>query len=117
MELTIFEMNYLQLMYVPTDYNKTGVVFKNRPLKKIMIPHGMPEAKVGPDIFLQHRCPVNTCIIIRDNAEDADLILFKDYITHVGRRFASQVRNSNFLLSLLKAICKVTYGKIVVSII
>ncbi|XP_043581348.1 glycoprotein 3-alpha-L-fucosyltransferase A isoform X1 [Bombus pyrosoma] len=76
-----------QLMYVPTDYNKTGV---DRPLKKIMVPHGMPEAKVGPDIFLQHRCPVNTCTIVRDNAEDADLILFKDYITHVGRRSASQ---------------------------
>lgn len=120
MELTIFEINYLQLMYVPTDYNKTGV---DRPLKKIMVPHGMPEAKVGPDIFLQHRCPVNTCTIVRDNAEDADLILFKDYITHVGRRSASQVRNSNFVLSLLKVICKVTttskvtYGEIVVSII
>ncbi|XP_043519703.1 glycoprotein 3-alpha-L-fucosyltransferase A isoform X3 [Frieseomelitta varia] len=76
-----------QLMYVPTDYNKTG---GDRPMKKIMVPHGMPEAKVGSDIFLQHRCPVNTCTIVRDNAEDADLILFKDYITHVGRRSPNQ---------------------------
>ncbi|XP_043519704.1 glycoprotein 3-alpha-L-fucosyltransferase A isoform X4 [Frieseomelitta varia] len=83
-----------QLMYVPTDYNKTG---GDRPMKKIMVPHGMPEAKVGSDIFLQHRCPVNTCTIVRDNAEDADLILFKDYITHVGRRSPNQVWMLYFL--------------------
>lgn len=47
-------------MFVPPNYNKTRV---GHQLKKIMIPHGMPEAKVGPDIFLQHRCPVNTCTI------------------------------------------------------
>lgn len=56
-----------------------------------MIPHGMAEAKVGPDIFFQQRCPVNTCTIVRDNPDSADLILFKDYITHVGRRSNSQV--------------------------
>lgn len=77
-------------MYVPSDYNKTG---NDRQLKKIMVPHGMPEAKVGPDIFLQLRCPVNTCTIVRDNAEDADLILFKDYVMHVGRRSPNQVCN------------------------
>lgn len=77
-------------MYVPTDYNKTTAEHQ---LKKIMVPHGMPEAKVGPDIFLQHRCPVNTCTIVRDNPDEADLILFKDYITHVGRRSPSQVCN------------------------
>lgn len=82
-------------MYVPTDYNKTS---GDRPLKKIMVPHGMPEAKVGPDIFLQHRCPVNTCTIIRDNAEEADLILFQDYITHVGRRSSNQVCKNNVKL-------------------
>ncbi|XP_017762673.1 PREDICTED: glycoprotein 3-alpha-L-fucosyltransferase A isoform X2 [Eufriesea mexicana] len=83
-----------QLMYVPTDYNKTG---NDRQLKKIMVPHGMPEAKVGPDIFLQLRCPVNTCTIVRDNAEDADLILFKDYVMHVGRRSPNQVWMLYFL--------------------
>lgn len=81
-------------MFVPPDYNKTG---EPVPLKKIMIPHGMAEAKVGPDIFFQQRCPVNTCTIVRDNPDDADLILFKDYITHVGRRSYNQVWMLYFL--------------------
>ncbi|KAG5320375.1 FUCTA fucosyltransferase, partial [Pseudoatta argentina] len=83
-----------QLMFVPSDYNKTG---SEHPLKKIMIPHGMAEAKIGPDIFFQQRCPVNTCTIVRDNPDDADLILFKDYITHVGRRSYNQVRVAWFV--------------------
>ncbi|XP_029162756.1 glycoprotein 3-alpha-L-fucosyltransferase A-like isoform X1 [Nylanderia fulva] len=83
-----------QLMFVPPDYNRTG---SEHPLKKIMIPHGMAEAKVGPDIFFQQRCPVNTCTIVRDNPDSADLILFKDYITHVGRRSNNQVWMLYFL--------------------
>ncbi|RLU22705.1 hypothetical protein DMN91_004983 [Ooceraea biroi] len=83
-----------QLMFVPPDYNRTG---GEHPLKKIMIPHGMVEAKVGPDIFFQQRCPVNTCTIVRDNPDDADLILFKDYVTHVGRRPHNQVWMLYFL--------------------
>lgn len=79
---------FLQLMFVPPDYNRTS---SEQSLKKIMIPHGMGEAKVGPDIFTQQRCPVNTCTIVRDNPDDADLILFKDYVTHVGRRPYNQV--------------------------
>lgn len=75
-------------MFVPPNYNKTG---GDHPLKKIMIPHGMAEAKIGPDIFFQQRCPVNTCTIVRDNPDNADLILFKDYVTHVGRRSYNQV--------------------------
>lgn len=87
-------VQFLQLMYVPADYNKSNVEHQ---LKKIMVPHGMPEAKAGPDIFLQLRCPVNTCTIVRDNPEEADLVLFKDYVTHVGRRSSSQVRSTTFL--------------------
>ncbi|XP_078036874.1 glycoprotein 3-alpha-L-fucosyltransferase A [Augochlora pura] len=83
-----------QLMFVPNDYNKT---LTERLLKKIMVPHGMSEAKVGQDIFLQHRCPVNTCTIIRDDPTEADLILFKDYVTHVGRRSSKQVWMLYFL--------------------
>lgn len=75
-------------MFVPPNYNKTG---GEHSLKKIMVPHGMAEAKAGPDIFFQQRCPVNSCTIIRDNPYDADLILFKDYITHIGRRSYDQV--------------------------
>lgn len=76
-------------MFMPPDYNRTGG--EPFPLKKIMIPHGMVEAKAGRDIFIQQHCPVNTCTIVRDNSDDADLILFKDYITHVGRRSYNQV--------------------------
>ncbi|XP_043474596.1 glycoprotein 3-alpha-L-fucosyltransferase A [Leptopilina heterotoma] len=76
-----------QLMFVPPDYNRTS----DLPYKKILIPHGMSDAKVGHDIFTQHGCPVNTCTIIRDNHADADLILFKDYVTHVGRRRLHQI--------------------------
>lgn len=79
-------------MFVPPDYNKTG---SEHTYKKIMIPHGMAEAKLGSIIFQQQRCPVNTCTIVRDNPDEADLILFKDYITHVGRRPNNQVSPSN----------------------
>lgn len=84
-------------MFVPPDYNRTG---GEHPLKKIMIPHGMAEAKVGPDIFFQQRCPVNTCTIVRDNPDDADLILFKDYVTHVGRKSYSQVSDTIQAISI-----------------
>lgn len=77
-----------QLMFVPPEYNKTN---SEQPYKKILIPHGMGEAKVGHDIFIQQGCPINSCTIIRDNHADADLILFKDYVTHVGRRRLHQV--------------------------
>jgi len=84
-------------MFLPPDYNKTG---GEHSLKKIMIPHGMVEAKIGSDIFFQQRCPVNTCTIVRDNSDDADLILFKDYITHVGRRPHNQVHRMQYALGI-----------------
>lgn len=78
-------------MFMPPDYNRTN---GEHPLKKIMVPHGMSDAKAGSDIFFQQRCPVNTCTIVRDDPDEADLILFKDYITHVGRRPHNQVRDA-----------------------
>lgn len=83
-----------QLMYVPSDYNQTFA--KNHP-KKIMIPHGMNEAKTGSDVFIQLGCPISTCVITRDDPETADLILFKDYVTHVGHRPPNQVWALYFL--------------------
>ncbi|KAK0086738.1 hypothetical protein PV325_002654 [Microctonus aethiopoides] len=77
-----------QLMFVPPDYNRTSL---ERKPKRIMVPHGMNEAKTGNDLFLWLGCPVNTCVITRDNPETADLILFKDYVSHVGRRPANQI--------------------------
>lgn len=91
-------------MFVPPDYNRTA---GEHPLKKIMVPHGMAEAKAGPDIFFQQRCPVNTCTIVRDNPDEADLILFKDYITHVGRRPHNQVRDAT-----VDVISHLRYGEI-----
>ncbi|XP_011307915.1 glycoprotein 3-alpha-L-fucosyltransferase A isoform X2 [Fopius arisanus] len=83
-----------QLMFVPLDYNRTSV---EHPPKRIMIPHGMGEAKTGSDLFHQLGCPVNTCVITRDNPEGADLIIFKDYVTHVGRRAPNQAWMLYFL--------------------
>ncbi|KAJ8673912.1 hypothetical protein QAD02_005174 [Eretmocerus hayati] len=83
-----------QLMFVPPEYNRSSHEIR---FKKIYIPHGMTEAKSGPDIFFQQRCPVNTCMITRDNPKEADLILFKDYVTQVGGRTPNQVWMLYFL--------------------
>ncbi|KAF7991003.1 hypothetical protein HCN44_000808 [Aphidius gifuensis] len=85
-----------QLMYMPSGYNKT---FAEHHPKKIMIPHGMDEAKTGSDLFIQQSCPISTCVITRDDPENADLILFKDYVTHVGHRPPNQVWALYFLES------------------
>ncbi|XP_014229066.1 glycoprotein 3-alpha-L-fucosyltransferase A isoform X2 [Trichogramma pretiosum] len=83
-----------QLMFVPPDYNRSNHEIR---FKKIYIPHGMNEAKSGPDLFFQQGCPVNTCLITRDNPNDADLIIFKDYVTHVGKRNPNQAWMLYFL--------------------
>ncbi|XP_063976771.1 glycoprotein 3-alpha-L-fucosyltransferase A isoform X1 [Diachasmimorpha longicaudata] len=83
-----------QLMFVPPDYNRTSI--ERRP-KRIMIPHGMGEAETGSELFHHLGCPVNTCVITRDNPDLADLIIFKDYVTHVGRRLPNQVWMLYFL--------------------
>ncbi|XP_012276310.1 glycoprotein 3-alpha-L-fucosyltransferase A isoform X2 [Orussus abietinus] len=83
-----------QLMFIPPDYNRT---LAQQRVKKIMVPHGMPEARPGSDIFIQQSCPVSSCTIIRDNPDDADLILFKDYVSNVGRRPPNQVWMLYFL--------------------
>ncbi|XP_011496319.1 PREDICTED: glycoprotein 3-alpha-L-fucosyltransferase A [Ceratosolen solmsi marchali] len=78
-----------QLMFVPPEYNRSSHDIR---FKKIYVPHGM-----NPDLFYQQGCPVNTCVITRDNPGEADLILFKDYITHIGRRFINQIWMLYFL--------------------
>lgn len=75
-------------MFVPPEYNRSSIDIR---FKKIYISHGMNEAKSGPDLFFQQGCPVNTCMITRDNPSDADLVIFKDYVTHIGRRSPNQV--------------------------
>ena len=75
-------------MFLPPDFNETNAEIL---LKKIFIPHGMTEIKAGRDIFIQSGCPVNTCIITRDNPSDAALVLFKDYVTNLHRRPHNQV--------------------------
>lgn len=75
-------------MFVPPHYNKTGTEVK---FKKIYIPHGMNEAKTGPGVFLKQKCPINRCTIMRDNPSQADMILFKDYVSQIGSRPRNQV--------------------------
>ncbi|XP_024938146.1 glycoprotein 3-alpha-L-fucosyltransferase A isoform X2 [Cephus cinctus] len=83
-----------QLMFMPPEYNRT---YAESHLKKIMIPHGMGEALTGRDVFFNQKCPVNTCVITRDNMENADLVVFQDYISHVGHRPPNQIWMIYFL--------------------
>lgn len=78
-----------QLMFIPPEYNRTNA---EQNLKKILVTNGMGEAKVGRDVFLKLGCPVDTCTIVRSQPEEADLILFKDHVTHPGSRPYNQVR-------------------------
>ena len=90
-------------MYVPPDYNRTSA--EHRP-KIIRVPLSMGDVKTGSEIFHQLRCPVNTCVIDRDNWDNADMILFKDYIFSAGRRPPNQVSYSRLLYST-----RITSGK------
>ncbi|XP_046614305.1 glycoprotein 3-alpha-L-fucosyltransferase A isoform X1 [Neodiprion virginianus] len=83
-----------QLMYVPPEYNKTSAEQK---LKKILVTNGMGEAKPGREIFQKLGCPVDTCTILRSKPEEADLILFKDHVSHPGSRPQNQIWMLYFL--------------------
>ncbi|XP_054271110.1 glycoprotein 3-alpha-L-fucosyltransferase A-like [Macrosteles quadrilineatus] len=77
-----------QLMFVPPDPIPAGK------LKKILLMYGLYswDAKPGTKVFA--KCPVKSCslTINRQDASNADAILFKDYITHPGvKRPSSQV--------------------------
>ena len=70
-------------MYIPENYNRNELNKKNK-LKKILIYNNKSkfnskEVPNGQVKFINDKCPVNTCEIIRDNneAENADAIIFK----------------------------------------
>ena len=77
---------------VPLDLTDTSI-----PLKKILLWNGASSwgnIRPGRGEFLKQQCPVSSCVIStnRAEAEEADLILFKDHFaspTHV--RLASQI--------------------------
>ena len=63
-----------QLMIGPSDQFST-------PIKKIYLPNGLSswQVKSGQRIFLDQKCPVNSCSLTgrRDEAATADAIMFK----------------------------------------
>lgn len=66
-----------QLMYLPSDYSEDVA------LKKILVYNGLATwspAIAGQTVFLNSKCPVNRCLLTanRDEAKDADAILYKD---------------------------------------
>lgn len=65
-----------QLMYVPPDYNE------ETPIKKILVYNGLGSwsQEAGRSVFINSKCPVNRCTITvnREEAKDADAILYKD---------------------------------------
>lgn len=76
-----------QLMYLPPKHavpkNMDDV---NAPLKKILLWNGIQSwggLRAGRGVFLKEKCPVNSCVISssRLDAQQADLVLFKDHFT------------------------------------
>ncbi|XP_065361610.1 glycoprotein 3-alpha-L-fucosyltransferase A [Calliphora vicina] len=76
-----------QLMYVPPNYEEIKTSGK---LKTILLYNGLGpwNVKAGRDVFLRSKCPVDTCAITasRDQANTADMILYKDHYIPTGIR-------------------------------
>lgn len=76
-----------QLMFVPPNYEEIQTSGK---LKTILLYNGLGtwNVKAGRSLFLQSKCPVDTCSITpnRENAKTADLILYKDHYIPTGKR-------------------------------
>ncbi|XP_037822771.1 LOW QUALITY PROTEIN: glycoprotein 3-alpha-L-fucosyltransferase A-like [Lucilia sericata] len=76
-----------QLMYVPPNYEEIKTSGK---LKTILLYNGLGpwNVKAGRDVFLRSKCPVDTCSITasRDQANTADMILYKDHYIPTGIR-------------------------------
>lgn len=74
-----------QLMFVPPNYER---IKESGKLKTILLYNGLGpwNIKQGRDVFLNLKCPVNTCKVTanRDLASRADLILYKDYFLPTG---------------------------------
>uniref|UniRef100_A0A1A9WE13 Fucosyltransferase n=1 Tax=Glossina brevipalpis TaxID=37001 RepID=A0A1A9WE13_9MUSC len=90
-----------QLMYVPSNYEKIKASGK---LKTILLYNGLGSwnIKQGRDIFLRSKCPVDTCEItaVRDRANTADMILYKDHYIPTGFRRPVNSRQVTMLYHL-----------------
>lgn len=74
-----------QLMFVPPNYE---AIRESGKLKTILLYNGLGpwNIKQGQDVFKNLKCPVNTCKVTakRELANQADLILYKDYYIPTG---------------------------------
>lgn len=81
-----------QLMFVPPNRKD-----KPEQLKKILFYFGLGSwnIKPGRDVFIESKCPVDTCTVTASQSEaaSADAILFKDRFAHPGHiRHSRQVQ-------------------------
>ncbi|XP_058984902.1 glycoprotein 3-alpha-L-fucosyltransferase A [Musca domestica] len=90
-----------QLMYVPTNYEE---IKSSGKLKTILLYNGLGpwNVKAGRDVFLRSKCPVDTCTITasRDQANTADMILYKDHYIPTGIRRPANSRQVTMLYHL-----------------
>lgn len=74
-----------QLMFIPPNYEAIQESGKH---KMILLYNGLGpwNIKQGQDVFRNLKCPVNTCKLTakRELANEADLILYKDYYIPTG---------------------------------
>ncbi|KAL0275930.1 UNVERIFIED_CONTAM: hypothetical protein PYX00_003641 [Menopon gallinae] len=75
-----------QLMFVPPQQQKKQT--KPKKLKKILFYFGLGSwnLKPGRDVFINSKCPVDTCTVTASQADapTADAILYKDRFVHPG---------------------------------
>lgn len=74
-----------QLMFVPHNYEE---IREEGTLKTILLYNGLGpwNVKKGRDVFLNSKCPVDTCTLTanKEKAASADLILYKDHYIPTG---------------------------------
>lgn len=83
-----------QLMFVPPVFGGEDdfpVIADSVPLKKILMFNGLSSwapLTAGREVFTKNHCPVDTCTITtnKDEAKDADAVLFKDHFGMTGLR-------------------------------
>lgn len=78
-----------QLMYVPSNYEDVQETGK---LKTILVFNGFTFRK-GRTEFKHMKCPVDTCQLTdkRERADEADLIVYKDFYSPLGVRRPQQL--------------------------
>ncbi|XP_004522511.1 glycoprotein 3-alpha-L-fucosyltransferase A [Ceratitis capitata] len=90
-----------QLMYVPPNYEEVRASGR---LKTILLYNGLDkwDAKLGRDVFLSTKCPVDTCEVTtnRDLADKADMIMYKDHFIPTGLDKPSNPRQVSLMYYL-----------------